>query len=59
MDAWLTLKEYLIDEQIFKVDEIEFTNVQDREFIKNGFMNFIYMQMKNFNLKQIYLLFLL
>ncbi|HCY07121.1 MAG TPA: hypothetical protein DHS57_07725 [Erysipelotrichaceae bacterium] len=40
MDAWLTLKEYLIDEQIFKVDEIEFTNVQDREFIKKWIHEF-------------------
>ena len=34
LDAWLTLKEYLIDEQITKINDIEFTNVKDRDFIK-------------------------
>ena len=48
LDAWITLKEFLIENEIRKTNEIEFTSLKDTEFVQTWVNQFHIMANEEF-----------
>lgn len=42
LDAWITLKEYLLDQKIDVIDDIKFDDEEDTKFVKDWLRSFFY-----------------